>query len=117
MRRSKLEIYIDILDVLACKGPLKVTHIMCKSNLNFANLRVLLDFLVENNLVEMRSPRAEQIVYGITPRGKSVLKAFRVVQQVFDDPKEKEFPISLLNVYSRKASSRLELIGNLVIGL
>jgi predicted transcriptional regulator len=34
MRRSKLEMYIDILKVLAHRGPLKLTHIMYKANVN-----------------------------------------------------------------------------------
>jgi predicted transcriptional regulator len=34
MRRSKLEMYIDILNVLAHRGPLKLTHVMYKANVN-----------------------------------------------------------------------------------
>jgi predicted transcriptional regulator len=52
MRRSKLEIYIDILDVLALKGQLKLTHIMYKSNVNCKVLKEQLEFLMKNNLVE-----------------------------------------------------------------
>ena len=34
MRRSKLETYVDILKVLAHWGPLKITNVMYKTNLN-----------------------------------------------------------------------------------
>ena len=34
MRRSKLEMYVDILKVLAQRGPLKLTHVMYKANVN-----------------------------------------------------------------------------------
>ena len=52
MRRSKLEIYIDILNVLALKGQLKLTHIMYKSNVNCKVLKEQLEFLIKNGLVE-----------------------------------------------------------------
>jgi len=44
MRRSKLEMYIDILKVLAHRGPLKLTHIMYKANVNCSVLKEYLDF-------------------------------------------------------------------------
>ena len=33
MRRSKLEMYVDILKVLGQRGPLKLTHIMYKKQM------------------------------------------------------------------------------------
>ena len=83
MRRSKLEIYIDILDVLALKGQLKLTHIMYKSNVNCKVLKEQLEFLLKNSLVEERILRKEKIVYGITSKGIQVLKYFREIEQVF----------------------------------
>ena len=83
MRRSKLEIYIDILDVLALKGQLKLTHIMYKSNVNCKVLKEQLEFLLKNSLVEERMLRKEKVVYGITPKGIKVLKYFREIEQVF----------------------------------
>jgi predicted transcriptional regulator len=83
MRRSKLEIYIDILDVLALKGQLKLTHIMYKSNVNCKVLKEQLEFLIKNGLVEERILRKERIVYSATPKGIKVLKYFREIEQVF----------------------------------
>jgi predicted transcriptional regulator len=83
MRRSKLEIYIDILDVLALKGQLKLTHIMYKSNVNCKVLKEQLEFLLKNSLVEERILRKEKVVYGITSKGIQVLKYFREIEQVF----------------------------------
>jgi len=34
MRRSKLEVHVDVLKVLARHGPLKLTHVMYKANVN-----------------------------------------------------------------------------------
>ena len=83
MRRSKLEIYIDILNVLALKGQLKLTHIMYKSNVNCKVLKEQLEFLIKNSLVEEKILRKEKIVYGITSKGIQVLKYFREIEQVF----------------------------------
>ena len=77
MRRSKLEMYIDILKVLAHKGPLKLTHIMYKANVNCSVLKQYLEFLIQQNLVEEKTIGKKRIVYAITQRGITVLKYFR----------------------------------------
>ena len=82
MRRSKLEMYIDILKVLAQRGPLKLTHIMYKANVNCSVLKQYLDFLMEQNLVEERSVGKRRVVYAISQRGVTVLKHFRELKQV-----------------------------------
>ena len=82
MRRSKLEMYIDILKVLARHGPLKLTHIMYKANVNCSVLKQYLDFLIKQNLVEERTLAKKRIVYAITERGITVLKYFRELKAV-----------------------------------
>jgi predicted transcriptional regulator len=92
MRRSKLEIYIDILEVLRLRGPLKLTHIMYKSNVNCNILKEQLEFLIKNNLVEERMLRKERIVYAIAPRGLAILRTFREMKEIFPDEK-REVPL------------------------
>jgi len=82
MRRSKLEMYVDILKVLARSGPLKLTHIMYKANVNCSVLKEYLDFLIANNLVEEKTVGKKRIVYAITERGITVLKYFRELKTV-----------------------------------
>ena len=82
MRRSKLEMYVDILKVLAQRGPLKLTHVMYKANVNCSVLKEYLDFLIKQELVEEKMLRKERIVYAITQRGVTVLKQFRELKQV-----------------------------------
>ena len=81
MRRSKLEMHIDILKVLAHHGPLKLTHIMYKANVNCSVLKQYLDFLIQQNLVEEQTLRKKRnktrVVYAITERGITVIKYFR----------------------------------------
>ena len=82
MRRSKLEMYIDILKVLAHRGPLKLTHIMYKANVNCSVLKEYLDFLIQQNLVEEKTVGKKRIVYAITENGLKVLKYFRELKNM-----------------------------------
>ncbi len=77
MRRSKLEMYVDILKVIAQKGPLKLTHVMYKSNVNCSVLKEYLDFLIKQGLIEERTVGKSRVVYANTARGTAVLKGFR----------------------------------------
>ncbi len=49
--------YVDILSVLAHRGPLKLTHVMYKANVNCSVLKEYLDFLIKQGLVEERTVR------------------------------------------------------------
>ena len=82
MRRSKLEMYVDILSVLSHRGPLKLTHIMYKANVNCSVLKEYLEFLIKQELVEERPVRKNRIVYATTQRGLMVLKYFKELKQV-----------------------------------
>ncbi len=82
MRRSKLEMYVDILSVLAHRGPLKLTHVMYKANVNCSVLKEYLDYLLKQGLVEERALRKQRTVYAVTQRGITVLKYFKELKQV-----------------------------------
>ncbi|MFP3985888.1 MAG: winged helix-turn-helix domain-containing protein [Candidatus Bathyarchaeia archaeon] len=82
MRRSKLEMYIDILKVLSQRGPLKLTHIMYKANVNCSVLKQYLDFLIQQGLVEERTIGKKRVVYAVTQRGITVLKYFRELKTI-----------------------------------
>ena len=83
MRRSKLETYVDILKVLSRNGPLKLTHIMYKANVNCSVLKEQLDFLIKQGLVEERKLRKAKVFFTITQKGITVLKYFHELKQVF----------------------------------
>ena len=82
MRRSKLEMYVDILQVLSHRGPLKLTHVMYKANVNCKVLKEYLDFLIKQDLIEERPVGKNRTVFAITQRGITVLKYFRELKQV-----------------------------------
>ena len=88
MRRSKLEMHIEILKVLARHGPLKLTHVMYKANVNCNVLRQYLDFLIQQNLVEKQTSNKKRVVYDITERGLKALKYFRQLNSALPTTEE-----------------------------
>jgi predicted transcriptional regulator len=92
--------YIDILKVLARYGPLKLTHVMYKANVNCSVLKQSLDFLIQQGLVEEQSinkkRNSTRTVYTITHRGKIVLKHFRELDNALQITEEaNKIPASL----------------------
>jgi len=73
--------YVDILQVLSHRGPLKLTHVMYKANVNCKVLKEYLDFLIVQNLIEERPVGKNRTVFAITQRGVIVLKYFRELRQ------------------------------------
>jgi predicted transcriptional regulator len=69
--------YVDILKVLAHRGPLKLTHIMYKANVNCVVLKDYLEFLLKQGLIEERMVRKSGVVFAVTQKGITVLKYFR----------------------------------------
>jgi predicted transcriptional regulator len=74
--------HVDILNVLAHRGPMKLSHIMYKANVNCSVLNDQLDFLVKQEMVEKRTIKRSSTVFAITKRGITVLKYFRELTQV-----------------------------------
>ena len=90
MRRSKLEMYVDILKVLAQRGPLKLTHVMYKANVNCSVLKEYMAFLIKQGLVEEKPVGKHRLVYAVTQRGIMVLKYFKELKQVLPIIEERE---------------------------
>jgi predicted transcriptional regulator len=99
MRRSQLEMYVDILEVLDHRGPLKLTHIMNKANVNCSVLKEYLDFLTKQGLVEEKIIGKERKVYAITQLGVTVLEQFRELKEVLPIVEETENEARTQNPY------------------
>lgn len=83
MRRSKLEMEVDILKILAQKGPLKLTHLMYKTNVNCDVLSKNLVFLIKQGLIEVRNVgRRGRLVYSISGLGLTLLKSWKELKQL-----------------------------------
>jgi predicted transcriptional regulator len=96
MRRSKMEMYIDILKVLAQNGPLKLTHVMYKANVNCSVLKQNLGFLIKQNLIEeqvtVKKRNKTKISYAITEKGRTVIRYFNEVNVALQITEEKSIP-------------------------
>ena len=88
--------YIDILKVLAQKGPLKLTHVMYKANVNCSVLKDNLEFLIEQNLIEEKLTQKRRnktkITYAITEKGRTVIKYFNEVNRALQITEENNIP-------------------------
>jgi len=79
VRRSKLEMYVDILEILArarnfaSKGQMELTQLVHKIGLSRRVLKERLNFLIQQNLVEEQNLGEGKIFYAITERGLKVL--------------------------------------------
>jgi predicted transcriptional regulator len=82
VRRSKIEMYVEIISVLAHRGPLKLTHVMYKANVNCSVLKEQIEFLIKQGLVEERTVGKQRVVFAVTQRGITVLKYFKELKQV-----------------------------------
>ena len=103
MRRSKLERYVDILNLLAHTGPLKLTHIMYKSNFNGSILKEYMGFLIKQGLVEERAVKRNLTVFAVTQRGITVLNHFQDLMQ--------ELPVIEETQSQTKVCRKLGIIG------
>jgi len=90
LRRSKLETCLSILETLARHGPLKITHVMQKANVNCNVLKNYFDFLIKQGAVEEKSVSRDRIVYAITERGSYLIRCFKELNQVIPTVKISE---------------------------
>jgi predicted transcriptional regulator len=91
LRRSKLETCLVLLETLASHGPLKITHVMQKANLNCNVLKNYFDFLIKQGAVEERCIEKDRIVYAITERGVYLIRYFKELDQVIPTKKISQF--------------------------
>jgi len=83
MRRSKLELHVEILKLLARKGPLQLNHLMSQGNVNCNILREHLGFLIKQGLIEEVIVDKNNVVYANTDRGTSVIRFFEQLDKSF----------------------------------
>ena len=74
MQKSKLKICIEILCILASNGPMKLSQLTTKVELNETRLEQHLKLLQNRDLVERQNLGKNQIFYVLTERGLKVLK-------------------------------------------
>lgn len=95
MRCSKLEMQVDVLKVLAQRGPLQLTHIMFQVNVTCNILKENLVFLIKQGLIEEIVIEKNSVVYANTNRGTAVIRFFGELGKAFPVKEENKFlPVS-----------------------
>ena len=91
-----MEMYIDILKVMAQHGPLKLTHVMYKANVNCSVLKENLDFLLQQNLIKeqitVKKRNKTKTRYAITEKGRTIIKYFNEVNRALQITEESKIP-------------------------
>ena len=81
MRRSRLELYTDILQAIVASGPLKVSWLTLKAKANYVQLKPVLNVLLQKALVEETKLRDGSPAFGATDLGRIVLDKLKQVDQ------------------------------------
>jgi len=82
-RRNKLQIIIDILNLLQKKGRVKPTHLLYGGNLSYDRLKKYIKELEEKNLIEEIIEKDKKF-YKLTDKGHSFLDEVRKIKEVTD---------------------------------
>ena len=80
MRRSRLEICIDVLQIVN-RGCHKPTRIMYKSNLSWIPLCEVLNFLISQGALMMKE-KGKKKEYYVTEKGKEILKYYEQLKSM-----------------------------------
>ncbi|MDH5483537.1 MAG: winged helix-turn-helix domain-containing protein [Candidatus Bathyarchaeota archaeon] len=107
VRRSKLELYEAVLEVLV-KEPLVVDDIAYQINIDCTALGRYLGFLIKNDLVEERSSN-EETLYAITERGIAVLKTLnfqKYLEKVMNSVMALDDALQTVSVISKRNSEQ-----------
>jgi predicted transcriptional regulator len=82
IRRSKIEVFADIIKIVAEDRGIKRTQVMYKANLAWKVLKEALDFLEARGIVKSEE-QDSRIVLSLTDEGFRVLMRLRELEAVF----------------------------------
>ena len=81
LKRSTMEICVDILWILNERNPLTITPLVRRSNTNYPQVKELVALLVEKRLIN-EEKLGERIFYHLTTLGSSTLKQAQELSEV-----------------------------------
>ncbi|MDE1854218.1 MAG: hypothetical protein KGI38_10815 [Thaumarchaeota archaeon] len=85
IRRSKIEVFADVMKVVAEEREIRRTRIMYKANLAWKVLKEALDFLEGKGILRSEAKDAG-IFVSLTNEGYGVLQRFNELEEVFTKP-------------------------------
>ena len=77
MRRSKLDLYIAVLNAVATHGSLNVTGLALRARLNYMQLKPLLNNLIDKGAIQEQHLKNGSIVYAATSLGQRLSTQLR----------------------------------------
>ena len=92
MRRSRLELYVDIICALA-QTSLTIDEVAFQCSTNCLTLQQSLDFLVTHGIVSIEVNSENKTFYALTRRGISIFKTFCItknLEKLQGNPQTKE---------------------------
>ncbi len=81
IKRSKIQIFVDILRVIHRKEKAKPTHVLYGANLSHVRLKKYLNVLLANQFIEQIS-ESNRTYYKLTNKGYKYLQEFKKVQEL-----------------------------------
>jgi predicted transcriptional regulator len=81
MQKTKLEMYVGVLKILAQNDSFKTINVADELKISTSELEKYFEFLLKLSLVEERKLSNNKVVYSITQRGIKVLKHFKELKQ------------------------------------
>lgn len=85
IRRSKIEVFADVMKVVAEEREIRRTRIMYKANLAWKVLTEALDFLEEKGILKSEE-KDSGIFVSLTNDGYSALRRFNELEEIFTKP-------------------------------
>ena len=85
IRRSKIEVFADVMKVVASEQEIRRTRIMYKANLAWKVLKDALDFLESKGILRTEAKESGVFV-SLTDEGYGVLRRFNELEEVFTRP-------------------------------
>lgn len=81
-RRSKMRIFLDMLDAISRRGgKAKPTHILYGANLSHDRLKTYLQFLIDKGFIEEIHEKG-RVYYIITAKGKQFINEFERMEEL-----------------------------------
>jgi predicted transcriptional regulator len=82
MKRSKLEIYVTVLEAFVKLGPAKITRVTYEANINHNLLKQIINSFLKSGLLEERKTKNRSL-YVATAKAELTIKQFKEISQLF----------------------------------